>query len=130
MARRERPRHTTIPPPGRCHYPRLRGVRAVDLPKRFKQSILIRLLPQLMNIDVPNNAIFVDDEQRPLRHPFFPQDAVAFSHIAVGIEVAQQRIGHAADLFSPRSISKVISFCGMYSKEPVANCADPMPLME
>ena len=54
-----------------------------------------------MHIDVADDALLVDDEQGAFALAIGTQDAELLSHPAVRPEVAEQRIGDAAQAFAP-----------------------------
>ena len=54
-----------------------------------------------MNIHVPDDPLFIDDENGPLGDPFRPEDIVEESHVPVGPEIAQDGKG-GIEAFGPR----------------------------
>ena len=73
----------------------------VNLTQDIVQHLVIGLFINIMNIDVTDDALFIDDENGPLGMPFAAQHAVLFGHFAMGPEITQQGIVDAAQAFSP-----------------------------
>jgi hypothetical protein len=44
-----------------------------------------------MDVDVPYDPPFVDNEDRPFRDPFRPQDVILDGNVTVGPEIAEHR---------------------------------------
>lgn len=58
-------------------------------------------LRNVVDVDVADDSLLVDDEDRPFREAFFPLDAVFTRHLSQGAEIAQQRKRDAAQTFCP-----------------------------
>ena len=54
-----------------------------------------------MNVDVLNDSLFIDDENRALSVPFMAQNIVALGDRPVRPEITQQRIRDPAQAFTP-----------------------------
>src|SRR5579871_4780923 len=75
--------------------------RLLQTSEFFEELLFVGLLSEFVDVDVTDDAVLVDDEERTLGHPFGPQDAVCLGHRAVRIEVAQQRKRDSAERFGP-----------------------------
>jgi hypothetical protein len=75
-----------------------------ELRELLEQPLFVGLFADLVNVDVAEDALLVDDEERPFRHPFSSQDAVLFRHVAVRIEIREQRERDPADVLSPSAV--------------------------
>jgi len=49
----------------------------------FEEDFLVRLLADLMNVDVSHDALLVDEKDRSFRHPLLAQDAVFLRDVTV-----------------------------------------------
>src|SRR5207249_5003295 len=67
------------------------GRRLTKLADFFQDDLVVGLLAQFVDGGVADNALLVDEEERALREPFLPQDAVFLGHLAMGIEIAEHR---------------------------------------
>ena len=102
------PRHFAIRAPGRTvhHYPTLRQIADILFrgfiwqqtfitgnPGQFgQQYIVIRLVTNVVDIDVTDDPLWIYDEDRPLAVAFGTQYTVQPAYFAVRPEITQQRI--------------------------------------
>jgi hypothetical protein len=54
-----------------------------------------------MDIDIADKALLIDDDYRPLRIAFRPEDSVRLRCVTMRVEVAQERICDAAQAVRP-----------------------------
>ena len=66
-----------------------------------EQYLVIGLFIDIVHIHVADDAEFIDHVYGALRFSFAAQHAVSARHGAVRVEIAQQRVGDAAQAFSP-----------------------------
>jgi len=64
--------------------------RLAKLTKLLEEHFFVRLLAKVVNVDVTDDALFVDDEQRPFRKPGVTQDAIFFRDVTVWPEIRKQ----------------------------------------
>lgn len=67
-----------------------------------EKDLIAGLIINIVNVDVLNDALFVDDEDRPLGVSLRAKHAVQLSHLAVGPEIAHQRVRNPAEAIGPR----------------------------
>ncbi len=78
------------------------GGQRVDPAQHVEQHIVVRLVVDVVHVDVADDAPFIQHEKRPFGMAvIFAEDIVAFGHQAVRPEVAQQRVRDAAHRFGP-----------------------------
>ena len=72
-------------------------------PAQFsQQNFVVGLVINVVDVNITNNAILVDDEQRPLGMSFFgTQNPILRGNSAVWPKVAQERIADAPQAFRP-----------------------------
>ena len=63
-----------------------------DLLQFVEQNRVLGLVTDIVNIDIANNALFIDYENSAFGHSFVAKDVVIQSDEAVRPEIAQQRI--------------------------------------
>jgi hypothetical protein len=73
----------------------------VELLQLFKQNRVLGLISDVVDIDVPNDAILVDYEDRTFGDAFLAEDVVLESDVAVRPEIAQQGIRNSAQRRRP-----------------------------
>lgn len=84
----------------RCWLPG--GCNRVDFPQDLIHHFVFGLLVDVMDIDIPDNPLFIDDENGALGTTFVrSKHAIFLSHHAVGPEIAEQGIIDAAQAFCP-----------------------------
>ena len=79
-----------------------RITRLTKLTKLLEEDFFVRLLAKLVNVDITDNALFVDDEQRAFGKTGLAQDAVFFCDVTVWPEVRKQGKRESANRFCPR----------------------------
>jgi hypothetical protein len=67
----------------------------------LENRLVIGLFALLVHVDVANNTLAVDHEDRPLRAAIGSQHAVLDCHVAVRPEVAEERIVDPAKRLGP-----------------------------
>ncbi len=55
-----------------------------------KQDFVLRAVRNLVDVDVTDDAVLVENKDRPFREPLLPFHAVFFCHSSQGAKVAQE----------------------------------------
>ena len=76
-------------------------VLALDCLQLIEKYRVLRLIADRMNVDVPDNALLVDDEDCSFCKTFSPENGELQSGQAVRPKIADQRIGDASQRFCP-----------------------------
>ena len=63
-----------------------------ELLQLFKQDRVLGLISNVVDVDVPHDALLVDDEDCTLGDAFLTENVVFEGDEAVGPEIAQQRV--------------------------------------
>ena len=71
------------------HSPFLPSLQSLQDIEKF---LILRLVVNVMDVNVADDALFVHDEEGPFAVAFFAQDAVTLGHLTVRPKVGQQ--GH------------------------------------
>ena len=66
-----------------------------------KQDLIIRLLVDIVNIDILDDTCFVDDENGAFGAPIGTQYTILLGDLAMRPEIAQKWIGNPTQAFSP-----------------------------
>jgi hypothetical protein len=61
----------------------------IDRPQFRKEDFVIRLIIDIMNIDVADDSFFVEDEERPFGVPLRSKDTILLRYFAMRPEIAQ-----------------------------------------
>ncbi len=61
--------------------------RLAKLAKLLEENFFVRLLAKLVNVDVTDDTLLVDDEQRAFGKPTVPKNAVFFRDFTVRPEI-------------------------------------------
>jgi len=74
----------------------------LDPPDLIEKGLIIRLIVNIMDIHILNDAILINDEYRPFRSSFMlPERAIFFSDLSVGPEITDQGVRNTTQAFSP-----------------------------
>jgi hypothetical protein len=64
--------------------------RLAKLTKLLEEYFFVRLLAKFVNVDITDDALLVDDEQRPFRKTGVAEDAIFFRDVTVWPEIRKQ----------------------------------------
>ena len=67
-----------------------------------KQHLITRFFRDVVDVDVADDPLFINHENRPFGKPFRPFDPIFAGNLAQGTEIAQERKGDAAEALRPR----------------------------
>lgn len=73
----------------------------IDLPENLAQLLVIRLVINIVNIDVLDDTFLINDEQGAFAVPFATQDAICRRDCAMRPEIGEQGKADPAQAFSP-----------------------------
>lgn len=77
------------------------GCLGIDLPQGFAQLFVIRLVVDIVDIDIADDACLIDDEERPFGLAIGTQYAVLIRNRAMRPEIAEERKTDASQAFGP-----------------------------
>jgi hypothetical protein len=73
-----------------------------DLLHFRKKHLVVRFFSDVVNVDVADDALFIDHENRSFGKPFCPLDPVFAGNLTQGAEIAQERKRDPAETLCPR----------------------------
>jgi hypothetical protein len=78
-----------------------RGLR-VDAPQFREEHLVVGLIIDVVDVDIPDNSLPVEDEEGAFRVSLHSEHAVPFGDLAVGPEIAQQGEADVSEALRPR----------------------------